>query len=188
MNHLKYLEFQKLIKELQFIESNYIYQSEIIRISDIEFLRSVQDLLETYPDLKTIYDERQYLISEADIQPYQEAEVEHLPSIKKIYRDIVKNTHPDKVGSDKLNNLYIEATEAYEQNDIITLYRVCSDLNIKFDLTDDFFEKVQEKIDIFKQKIFFLEKTYTYRWLKSKSDNDRNKVILEYIKNQLNYV
>jgi len=39
MNHLKYLEFQRLMKELQFVESDYMYQSEILKLSDSEFLK-----------------------------------------------------------------------------------------------------------------------------------------------------
>ena len=38
MANLKYLEFQRLIKELQFVESDYSYQSEIIKQSDKIFL------------------------------------------------------------------------------------------------------------------------------------------------------
>jgi hypothetical protein len=188
MNHLKYLEFQKLIKEFQFIESNYIYESEIIRISDVEFLKSVNILLDSYPELKRIYEESKVPILETYDQEFEYPKTEIFPNIKKIYRNIVKSTHPDRVENNKLNNLYIEATEAYEQNDIITLYRVCSELNIEFELTDDFFQKIQEKINLFKQKTLFLEKTYAFRWIKSKTETEKNKVILEYIKNQLNYV
>lgn len=189
MNHLKYLEFQKLIKEFQFIESNYIYESEIIRISDIEFLNSVNVLLDSYPELKEIYEESKIPILEhTHDQEFEYQKSEVFPNIKKIYRNIVKNTHPDRVDNNKLNNLYIEATEAYDRNDIITLYRVCSELDIEFELDDDFFQKIQEKINLFKQKTLFLEKTYTFRWVKSKNEIERNKIILEYIKNQLNYV
>ena len=39
MNQLKYLEFQKLMKELQFVESDFQYQSEFMRVSDVEFFK-----------------------------------------------------------------------------------------------------------------------------------------------------
>ena len=59
MNHLKYLEFQRLMKELQFVESDYQYQSEIMRISDIEFFKSVEIILNQFPQLKDIYNQKQ---------------------------------------------------------------------------------------------------------------------------------
>ena len=55
MNHLKYLEFQRLMKELQFVESDYEYQNEIIRIKDSDFLNSVNDFLNNYPELQEIF-------------------------------------------------------------------------------------------------------------------------------------
>ena len=58
MSRLKSLEFQRLIKELQFIESDYLYQSEIIRESNNVFLDSVETILDTYPELRSIYKDR----------------------------------------------------------------------------------------------------------------------------------
>jgi hypothetical protein len=48
MANLKYLELQRLIKELQFVESDYIYQSEIINQSEILFTESVNKILDAY--------------------------------------------------------------------------------------------------------------------------------------------
>ena len=58
MSRLKSLEFQRLIKELQFIESDYLYQSEIIRESNNVFLDSVETILDSYPELRSIYRDR----------------------------------------------------------------------------------------------------------------------------------
>ena len=131
MNQLKYLEFQRLMKELQFVESDYLYQSEIIKISDVEFLKSVDTLLDQFPELKEVYYKKQEeKFQNINEQQFQNVEVEpkvkeEIPEVKKLYRDIVKTTHPDKIKNHKLNELYLEATEAYEQNDIVTLYKVC---------------------------------------------------------------
>ena len=112
MANLKYLEFQRLIKELQFVESDYSYQSEIIKQSDKIFLESVNDILEKYPDLSKIWQDKK--IKETDIlnQDIKDVVVEEdviepdkptqNKDIKKMYRDIVKSTHPDKIKSSKL--------------------------------------------------------------------------------------
>jgi hypothetical protein len=193
MYNLKYLEFQRLIKELQFVESDYLYQSEIINQSDKIFLDSVNNVLDEYPDLKTIWEEKQSVFYEneplivEDINTEIEQSIQktkHSSEIKKIYRDIVKSTHPDKIKSIKLNELYLEATNAYESNDLITLYRVCSELMIDFDWSDDEILKVKERVEKYKNQINFLESTYTFKWLKS-DDNDKLKIILKFIENKI---
>jgi len=117
MNSLKSLELQRLIKELQFVESDYIYQSEVVRQSNQYFLESVDSLLNDYPDLKRIWTEKNTKQSEVNIQDLP-TEIEKTKlnvdtKVKKIYREIVKSTHPDKIKNSKLNELYLEATYLY---------------------------------------------------------------------------
>ena len=193
MNHLKYLEFQRLMKELQFVESDYQYQSEIMRISDIEFFKSVEIILNQFPQLKDIYNQKQdehlhKIISQSISDKFTEIKVPNekieLPEAKKLYRDIAKATHPDKIKNDKLNNLYLEATEAYEQNDIVTLYKVCSELNLEFELPDNFINQVKTKIISYKQQTSYFENTYTYKWLKSE-EVGKNKIVIEFIRSKI---
>lgn len=195
MANLKYLELQRLFKELQFVESDYLYQSEIIKQTDKIFLESVDSILEKYPDLKTLWLERtqkkQNDISQVLIEDVVEAiEIENKPNnsnLKQIYREIVKSTHPDKVKNLKLNELYIEATQAYESNDIVTLYKVCSELLIDFEFDQDEINKIEERIENYKNQIVFLESTYTFKWLKS-DESEKDKIILNFIKNRLNNI
>ena len=193
MNHLKYLEFQRLMKELQFVESDYQYQSEILKLSDSEFLKNVDTVLNQFPELKEIYNRRQAeiyknVVIEPRIDSIQEVEVSPVTEdleAKKLYRDIVKSTHPDKIKNHKLNELYLEATDAYEKNDIITLYKVCSELNLDFELPSDYVEKLNTKINSLKQQISFLETTFTFKWIKSSSQHDKNRVVVEFIRSQI---
>ena len=197
MSRLKSLEFQRLIKELQFIESDYLYQSEIIRESNNFFLDSVETILDKYPELRSIYKDRSSntLINSSKIEPNiddVEFDVLSKPTIdsdaKKIYRKIVKSTHPDKIKNPKLNELYLEATNAYETNDLVTLYKVSSELMIEFEWTESILEQVKDKIINYKSQISFLESTYTFKWLKSSSEDDKLKIILSFIENKLNNI
>ncbi len=190
MVNLKFLELQRLIKELQFVESDYIYQSEIIKQSDDKFLENVDSILNKFPNLKVIWDEKQeqkyeFTNQNSNSNIIDEDNLLQDSKFKKAYREIVKNTHPDKVKNTKLNDTYLEATSAYESGDLVTLYKICLDLNIYLDLTDDEIEKIKIKINIFKNRIKFLESTYTYRWLKSDDIEDKNKVILSFIENKI---
>jgi hypothetical protein len=101
-----------------------------------------------------------------------------------VYRSIVKITHPDKVKNEKLNELYLEATNSYESGDFLSLYKVSIDLKIDFDWGDEEISKIRQKIDEYKEQISLLRSTYTYKWILSENKND---VILDYIKSNLNY-
>jgi len=195
MANLKYLEFQRLIKELQFVETDYLYQSEIINQTDKLFLDSVNVVLDKYPDLKNIWTEKQFseessknddsiidVEINAEIVP---TKPKHSSEIKKIYREIVKSTHPDKIKNSKLNELYLEATGAYESNDLITLYKVCSDLMIDFEWSDDEIMRIKERVEKYRNQINFLESTYTFKWLKSDDDDEKLKIILKFIENKI---
>ena len=196
MSRLKSLEFQRLIKELQFIESDYLYQSEIIRESNNVFLDSVETILDRYPELRSVYKDRtsnKFISSkiEPNIDDI-EFDVLSKPTIdsdvKKIYRKIVKSTHPDKIKNPKLNELYLEATNAYEINDLVTLYKVSSELMIEFEWSESILEQVKDKILNYKSQISFLESTYTFKWLKSSNEDEKLKIILSFIENKLNNI
>lgn len=191
MANLKFLELQRLLKELQFVESDYIYQSELIKQTDKIFLENVNNLLDKFPDLKELWIQKQekyYRQTETEPRGREEecSTTESIidTNVKKLYREIVKNTHPDKIKSNKLNELYIEATNAYETSDLITLYRVSSELLITLDLNDDELLKIKDKIDQYRHQISFLESTYTFKWLKSE-DEDKDKILLKFIENKI---
>jgi len=181
------------MRELQFVESDYQYQSEILKLSDSEFLKDVDTILNQFPELKEIYYRRQEeifknVVVEPSIESIQEEMEVVIPEnveAKKLYRDIVKTTHPDKIKNHKLNELYLEATNAYEKNDITTLYRVCSELRIDFDLPENYAQDLNQKIISLKKQISFLETTYTFKWVKSQNQHDKNRVVVEFIRSQI---
>jgi hypothetical protein len=189
MHHLRYLEFQRLIKELQFVESDLEYQSEMLKINDVRFLESVNVFLDRYPELKLIYDQRlqkvpDIVLNDVEHTPIVKEEVILNPEIKSLYRNIAKTTHPDKILNDRLNNLYNEATIAYDSGDIITLYKVSSELNIDFEFDDHFIESVRMRIDSIKTQSKMLENTFTYKWLKS-NDDESDKIVLDFIRSKI---
>ena len=85
----------------------------------------------------------------------------------------------------KLNELYLEATAAYEVNDIVNLFKVCNDLMIDVDWSEDILTKIEERIQTFKAQINFLESTFTFRWLKSSDDGEKNQIVLRFIENTI---
>ena len=118
---------------------------------------------------------------EVEIEPKKEKS----PKVKKLYREIVKLTHPDKVKVKKLNDLYLKATEYYESDDITGLYTICTELGIEYELDESDNESILSKIKSLKGKIGFIESTFTWKWYSAK-DKEKENLILNYIQLQLN--
>lgn len=210
MSKLKRLEVKKLLKELDFIESDFNYKNEIVFEADSNFIKSVNDLLEKHPMLKDIInkknnkrvdlvfsdiikealDKDEILEEEELVEEFINEEVvsEINPKevkMKKLYRDIAKLTHPDKIVSEKLNDLYLKSTKFYKNSDITGIYYICDELGITYEIDDKDNEMISNKINNLKNRISFMESTLTWRWFHSDSEKEKEQIVLSYIKMQL---
>jgi predicted RNA-binding protein with RPS1 domain len=215
MSKIKLLQLKKLLKELEYIESDFEYRSELISEADNEFIKSINNFLDIHPDIKDIYDkkinekidqsikrnqesnpitEELEVTEDIEEEPIYESVMDNMVTdlvetnvkLKKLYREIVKLTHPDKIKKQTLNDLYIKATQFYNFNDKIGIYRICSELNIDYDIDDDDEIFISERIDSLRKRITFLESTFTYKWFESESEEEKNKIMVEYIKLRIN--
>ena len=211
MSRLKQLEVKKLLKELDFIESDFDYKNEIVFEADSNFIKSVNDLLEKHPMLKEVIDKKNNkrvdslfsdIIKEALDKDNEISEEEELVEefineeviseinprevkMKKLYRDIAKLTHPDKIVSEKLNDLYLKSTKFYKNSDITGIYYICDELGITYEIDDTDNEMITGKINNLKNRISFMESTLTWRWYHSDSEKEKEQIVLSYIKMQL---
>ena len=199
MDKLKSLKLKKMLKELDYLEDNYTYTQEIINEADFQFMDNVSSYLETNPDIKEVYNNKidennkkvlQQIKLNEEEKKEEKSEIsnngestkkEPSKDVKKLYRDIVKMTHPDKIMDEDLNNIYIESTKLYENDDKIGLYKICDKLNIKYDIQEDDEDYIVYKIQEFRKKISFLESTFTWKWLNTKEDKGRNDILHHFI-------
>jgi hypothetical protein len=201
MSRLQQLEVKKLIKEFEFLGSDFEYKNELVSEADNSFIQNVNQFLDDNPEVKKIFDrkiserldkiildrvehqvntEESFVTEEVEITPIKKDD-----KIKKIYREIVKKTHPDKVDNKKLNDIYIKANSHYEDNDIINIYSICDELGIEYDVTEDDAELIRNNIENIKQKINFIESTTTWKWYYTEDNNLKNEIILNYIRSQI---
>lgn len=213
MSKLKQLEVKKLLKELDFIESDFNYKNEIVFEADINFIKSVNDLLEKHPLLKDVIDKKNNKRTESiftekvkeALEKDKEVEVlvEDEPvefineeiifnevdpkeiKMRKLYRDIAKLTHPDKIVSEKLNDLYLKSTKFYKNSDITGIYYICDELGITYEIDEQDNKLIASKIDNLKNRISFMESTLTWRWYHSENEKEKEQIVLSYIKMQL---
>lgn len=199
MEKLKYLEFDKLIKELDFIESEIKFKSELIRNIDTHFMESVTHFLDAHPHLKDVYDNQvnnnlsksekiiskeENLEEENSEEIISEIEVSDT-KIKNLYRQVAKLTHPDKNGSQTLNHLYSEATDAYKSGNLFSMYKICHRLNLEVDISEEELIQIKTEIKGGRERLKFLETTYPYQWWTENLETIKEKIILSYIKGQL---
>lgn len=209
MNKLKSLEIKKLLKELEFTESDFEYRNLAVSEADSLFINSINDFLAQHPELKKIYDDK---ITEKinktiekiqkksndetekldenvqdDISPIEEEhkndeDKTNISQIKKLYREIVKLTHPDKVKSNKHNELYIKSSKYYESGNKIGIYSICNELDIEYEIEEDDVILISEQISNLKNKINFIESTFAWQWYNCEDEMLKSQILLNFIK------
>jgi hypothetical protein len=211
MSKLKSLQLKRLLKELDYIESELEYRSELVNEADSQFLLEINYFLEENPELKKIYNNiidvriEQIINKQSQEKPkfsdeFNSGEDEKLeeqqtednedeenkiivsPKLKSLYREIVKITHPDISKKKDLNDIYINATKFYSLNDKIGIYKICSELNIDYEVDEDDEQDINQKINSTKDKIMFIESTLTWRWFNESDEQTKKKIMLDYIK------
>lgn len=211
MGKLKSLQLKRLLKELDYIESELEYRSELINEADSQFLLEINYFLEENPELKKIYNniidvrveqiinkkvqEKQKFSDEVsggedeDLEEQQKENNEDeenkiiiSPKLRSLYREIVKITHPDISKKKDLNDIYINATKFYSLNNKVGIYKICSDLNINYEVDEEDEKDINQKINDTKDRIIFIESTLTWKWFNENDEQTKKRIMLDYIK------
>ena len=194
MENFKKLEIVKLIKELDFVESEFQYRSEIIKEIDVEFRRQVENFLEINSELKDVFTKSVNVFTEAQIpveptvyvsEDEEIVTIEKNPKLKSLYRTIAKATHPDKLKDDSLKEIYLQATKAYENNDLLPIISICDKLKIPFEINDEEFKSIKDKIETLRRRTNFLETTYPWQWYNQDNEQEKSQIVIRFIKSQI---
>jgi hypothetical protein len=177
----KNLEIKKLLMDLKYYKEELDLKKEMVN------------------DLDMMFSEEFKRKSSVKVDDIENIEVEikkddKNPLIKKIYRDIVKITHPDKTKSltkperKQREDLYKESTRHYKTNNIAELLYCANELGIYFELTDKkLLNNFKKSLKTLKEQSNFLEQTFTWKWYNS-DNNRKQKIIESFIKNKTNYI
>jgi hypothetical protein len=206
VEHIRKLEIHRLIKELDFVKSDYDYKSELLVGADAEFIQDVHLFLNNHPELKVLFEEKtnpsefivpnnvpmDILVETAEpisykpnVEDYEIVTIPKDPKLKTLYRNIVKSTHPDKVNDFYLKELYMEATKAYDNDSLLPILTICDKLGIPYDISEEETNLIRDEISTLRTKSQFLENTYTWKWCQHTDANIREMVILSYVKKQI---
>ena len=179
------LQINKLIQEYSYLKSDEELKKELINLKQKDFLDLVNGKLnELNPQDSNHEPKSKQEPKSKKIEP--KIDISGISEntkvrIKKIYRNIVKVTHPDKVDSDELKELYMEATEAYEAYNIFELCFISKKLNIKVKLSLEETKTLNELINSKKDEIKKIESSFIWLWLTAPNEIDKNELVDKFI-------
>lgn len=197
MNKLHQLEARKLLKELDYVKSDFEYKNEIVFEADSAFLESLNNFLEKNITLKEIFEKNTNhkiddMIRERSSKNTSPESVEISivdkvvnENIRKIYRSVAKKTHPDKISDARLNDIYIMAREMYESNDVMGIYSICDQLGIPYEMSIEDLATLKDRILMMKDRVVFMESTFSWKWHHSEDEGERSRIIFEYVKSKI---
>ena len=200
MNKLHQLEARKLLKELDYVKSDFEYKNEIVFEADSAFMESLNDFLEKNIVLKEMFEKKtspridifiRERSAESSIEPSPESvEVTIVDkatneNIRKIYRSVAKKTHPDKISDARLNDIYIMAREMYESNDVMGIYSICDQLGIPYEMSVEDLATLKDRISMMKDRVAFMESTFSWKWHHSEDEGERSRMLFEYVKSKI---
>lgn len=188
-NILLDLEYKLLLKKSSHYKDEYESLRDIISNIETIFNNSIDEYLIQNNSIKEQWEYfnkqknssiEEYLTIENNKEKIEEFDIVPIKKIapnketKKIYRDIVKLTHPDKINihyskkeKDYLINIYREATLCYDNNNINDLILYAFQLSLKIDNSLIDKNLILKDIENYKQKIEMYENSIFWKWYNS---------------------
>lgn len=196
---LKNLQIQRLVQEYSYLILDDQYKKEIVNTYQTDFLNLVNGKIELPEVVEPEKNEKQEDKKDENREQSEEKEkIKKDPiinpdivskatkdKVKKIFRDIAKLTHPDKVDDEKLTSLYIEAKIAYDNYDLFELYFISNKLNIILDLGEDDINVLTILIDHKKNSLKGIETSFIWKWVHTNDEEQKEKIINDFV--DINY-
>ena len=194
MGKFRKLEIKRLLKELDYIKSDFECKNEMVSDADNSFMIGLNLFLEKNSILKELFEKtlnknlEEILVKDELASEYLKEDIPKKKSnkkLKKIYREIAKSTHPDKVNDRILNDFYIKVGSMYDKDDIVGIYNICDLIGIEYEIGEEDLEIIKSQINTLKERILFLESTFTWKWYNTDSNSIKDKIMLDYIKSKI---
>jgi len=179
-NRLKQLEIKKLLTEYDYLNIDGEIKQEIIDKYKPVFMEDLKEYDD--PNKEKTVEENvgepmntekvvEKLIKDEDLSDHTKKRM------KKMFRDVMKKTHPDKVKSEELVEIYIKSKEAYELNDLLSLSHYANKLNIEVRLNVVEIKILKGLLLKKKESLEVIESSWLWLWYNSKTKEEKKKVV-----------
>ncbi len=186
------LKYKKLKYEIKYLSAEKEEVHSVIKNAlpkfEAEFRKHIPDYenpseKKTFKNLKEKH--RKIKIEESERKTEKKN-----PSVKKVYRRIVTRTHPDKLEQLPNNQLkkglikkYKEAVNSYKDNDIVSLFDLADELDIKLpEIDESHINIMTQKIDALRNEINAYRNSNAYIWYKSENQEETMNQIINALK------
>jgi hypothetical protein len=183
-DRLKKLEIKRLLQEYNFILTDIEYKTEVISENKISFLEKADKVKrELFPEeVPPVTPSSEDTPTEKPKDPGPIISESTKSKIKKLYREIVKITHPDKNDSSKYLEQHMRATKASEEYNLFELYSICLDLNIPAELDSDDLDILIKLLEDKRKQNKSLEGSFIWLWINTNADPDKETVVTAFVK------
>ena len=117
------------------------------------------------------------------------------PALRKMFKSIASKTHPDLLSEEsefereRKSNLFIEAKQAYEDEDFSNLIRISKELGIDLpDLPPEVIHKMEQEVVTINKEIIVIHSTYVWQWVFAPSKEQRDSTLQELFKRMHEYI
>jgi len=181
------LEIKKILQEYKLLLIDEEYKNEMIAINKVDFLKEINKKggFPPEPEVPNIPEEEQAdniddVVEEEDLV-VDEKTTFIKEGMKKLYRQIVKLTHPDKTmhknNKKELSDLYIRSKKAMASMDVYELLTICDKLDIKYNIDINQKDILEENLLKKKEQLKSLEVSFIWLWIKAKDDVEKESIV-----------
>lgn len=179
-NRLKQLEIKKLLTEYDYLNIDGEIKQEIIDKYKPVFMEDLKEYDDPNKEKKVEENVGEPMNTEKVVEKLIKDEdlSDHTKKrMKKMFRDVMKKTHPDKVKSEELVGIYIKSKEAYELNDLLSLSHYANKLNIEVRLNVVEIKILKDLLLKKKESLEVIESSWLWLWYNSKTKEGKKKVV-----------
>lgn len=175
---LKNLKLDLLLKELKLLDSEKEYVDEFTKHYSPIFMDELSKngyVIETPTGETNNHTIKN--VPKNNIEVNEEDE----KLIKTIFRSIAKVSHPDKTPNQYRNKLYGEAQIAYDQNNLLVLYKIAKKLNIEIELNTNTITLLEKIVEDTKKQIKSVETSFLWLWVNADTQEKKDQLINQFL-------
>ena len=185
-DRLKELEKKKIVQEYSYTKTELEYKKTVIDENTKDFLNVAYTIAGKE---RQVSEEKNIQENENREKKIEESKIDEskidsyiIKKSKKLYREISKRTHPDKDTQGLYTKIFIDATKSYEEFKLLDLYQHCEILGIQYEIEEEEIALFKKEIEINKNQIDSVEKTFIYVWSMQPDETMKDNIIKQFIK------
>lgn len=185
-DRLKELEKKKIVQEYSYTKTELEYKKTVIDENTKDFLNVAYTIAGKE---RQVSEEKNIQENENREKKIEESKIDEskidsyiIKKSKKLYREISKRTHPDKDTQGLYTKIFIDATKSYEEFKLLDLYQHCETLGIQYVIEEEDIALFKKEIEINKNQIDSVEKTFIYVWSMQPDETMKDNIIRQFIK------